>query len=127
DHIHLSPYLSYLSIVLAGSAANVRSYPSDLLRTILASQGNMELRLNRLRSSDQGSDLQVKVSLTFNKVVCHRLDVVKKRFQIIGLPRDSLYGAGVEHHAYNGISDALRCISEHSLILFTLQYFLCSF
>ncbi|KAI3869031.1 hypothetical protein MKX03_016249 [Papaver bracteatum] len=44
------------------------------------------------------------------KVVCHCLDVVKKRFQIIGLPRDSFYGAGVEHHAYNGISDALRCI-----------------
>lgn len=39
DHIHLSPYLSYLSGALAGCAATVGSYPFDLLRTILASQG----------------------------------------------------------------------------------------
>lgn len=39
DHIQLSPYLSYLSGALAGCAATVGSYPFDLLRTLLASQG----------------------------------------------------------------------------------------
>lgn len=39
DHLQLSPYLSYLSGALAGCAATVGSYPFDLLRTILASQG----------------------------------------------------------------------------------------
>jgi len=39
DHIQLSPYLSYVSGALAGCAATVGSYPFDLLRTILASQG----------------------------------------------------------------------------------------
>ena len=39
DHIKLSPYLSYVSGALAGCAATVGSYPFDLVRTILASQG----------------------------------------------------------------------------------------
>jgi solute carrier family 25 (mitochondrial thiamine pyrophosphate transporter), member 19 len=39
DHLHLSPYLSYVSGAIAGCAATVGSYPFDLLRTILASQG----------------------------------------------------------------------------------------
>jgi len=39
DHLQLSPYLSYVSGALAGCAATVGSYPFDLLRTILASQG----------------------------------------------------------------------------------------
>lgn len=39
DHIHLSPYLSYVSGAVAGCAATVGSYPFDLIRTILASQG----------------------------------------------------------------------------------------
>lgn len=39
NHIHLSPYLSYVSGALAGCAATIGSYPFDLLRTILASQG----------------------------------------------------------------------------------------
>ncbi|GJY72538.1 mitochondrial thiamine diphosphate carrier 2-like protein [Tanacetum coccineum] len=39
DHIHLSPYLSFMSGALAGCAATVGSYPFDLVRTILASQG----------------------------------------------------------------------------------------
>ncbi|CAL5387760.1 unnamed protein product [Camellia sinensis] len=37
DHIHLSPYLSYISGALAGCATTVGSYPFDLLRTSLAS------------------------------------------------------------------------------------------
>ncbi|KAF1891189.1 hypothetical protein Lal_00001330 [Lupinus albus] len=39
NHVNLSPYLSYVSGALAGCAATVGSYPFDLLRTILASQG----------------------------------------------------------------------------------------
>lgn len=36
---HTSPYFSYISGSLSGCAATVGSYPFDLLRTILASQG----------------------------------------------------------------------------------------
>ena len=39
SHLHLSPYLSYVSGALAGVAATMGSYPFDLLRTVLASQG----------------------------------------------------------------------------------------
>ncbi|PIN01445.1 Mitochondrial solute carrier protein [Handroanthus impetiginosus] len=46
DHIHLSPYLSYVSGALAGCAATVGSYPFDLLRTILASQGEPKVYPN---------------------------------------------------------------------------------
>ena len=45
DHLHLSPYLSYVSGALAGCAATIGSYPFDLLRTILASQGEPKVRL----------------------------------------------------------------------------------
>ncbi|VAH84320.1 unnamed protein product [Triticum turgidum subsp. durum] len=45
DHLHLSPYLSYVSGAIAGSAATVGSYPFDLLRTILASQGEPKVNL----------------------------------------------------------------------------------
>ena len=43
--MHLSPYLSYVSGALAGCAATIGSYPFDLLRTILASQGEPKVRL----------------------------------------------------------------------------------
>ncbi|XP_060174069.1 mitochondrial thiamine diphosphate carrier 2-like [Lycium barbarum] len=46
DHINLSPYLSYISGALAGCAATVGSYPFDLLRTILASQGEPKFYRN---------------------------------------------------------------------------------
>lgn len=46
DHIRLSPYLSYISGALAGCAATVGSYPFDLLRTLLASQGEPKVYLN---------------------------------------------------------------------------------
>ncbi|XP_008458464.2 mitochondrial thiamine diphosphate carrier 2-like isoform X2 [Cucumis melo] len=42
-HKQLSPYLSYISGALAGCAATVGSYPFDLLRTILASQGEPKI------------------------------------------------------------------------------------
>ncbi|CAK9158932.1 unnamed protein product [Ilex paraguariensis] len=45
-HIRISPYLSYISGGLAGAAATVGSYPFDLLRTILASQGEPKVYLN---------------------------------------------------------------------------------
>lgn len=50
DHARLSPYLSYVSGGLAGSAATVGSYPFDLLRTVLASQGEPKVYPN-LRSA----------------------------------------------------------------------------
>ncbi|XP_058077815.1 mitochondrial thiamine diphosphate carrier 2-like isoform X3 [Magnolia sinica] len=121
DHIHLSPYLSYISGALAGCAATVGSYPFDLLRTILASQGEPK-EWNRLRSS-QLSSIQADYSLssfqlflcglaagTCAKAACHPLDVVKKRFQIEGLQRHPKYGARVERRAYKNMSDALRRI-----------------
>ncbi|GER52206.1 mitochondrial substrate carrier family protein, partial [Striga asiatica] len=46
DHINLSPYLSYISGALAGCAATIGSYPFDLLRTILASQGEPKVYPN---------------------------------------------------------------------------------
>lgn len=45
DHINISPYLSYVSGALAGCAATVGSYPFDLLRTILASQGEPKVMI----------------------------------------------------------------------------------
>ncbi|XP_027903450.1 mitochondrial thiamine diphosphate carrier 1-like isoform X2 [Vigna unguiculata] len=46
NHMNLSPYLSYMSGAIAGSAATVGSYPFDLLRTILASQGEPKVYPN---------------------------------------------------------------------------------
>ena len=46
DHLQLNPYLSYVSGALAGCAATVGSYPFDLLRTILASQGEPKVCVN---------------------------------------------------------------------------------
>lgn len=46
DHLRLSPYLSYVSGAIAGCAATVGSYPFDLLRTILASQGEPKIYPN---------------------------------------------------------------------------------
>lgn len=46
DHLKLSPYLPYLSGALAGFAATIGSYPFDLLRTILASQGEPKVYID---------------------------------------------------------------------------------
>lgn len=46
DHINLSPYLSFVSGGFAGCAATLGSYPFDLLRTILASQGEPKVYPN---------------------------------------------------------------------------------
>ncbi|GAA0153490.1 mitochondrial carrier protein [Lithospermum erythrorhizon] len=46
DHIQLSSYLSYISGAVAGCAATVGSYPFDLVRTILASQGEPKVYPN---------------------------------------------------------------------------------
>uniref|UniRef100_A0A0C9QN63 TSA: Wollemia nobilis Ref_Wollemi_Transcript_19029_1329 transcribed RNA sequence n=1 Tax=Wollemia nobilis TaxID=56998 RepID=A0A0C9QN63_9CONI len=168
DHLRLSPYLSYVSGGVAGFAATIGSYPFDLLRTILASQGEPKVYPN-LRSAlaeiartrgirglyaglsptlveivpyaglqfgsydtfkrwikawNQGNLVQKGVhgddSLTstqlflsglaagtFAKVVCHPLDVVKKRFQVEGLKRHPRYGARVEEKTYKGMLHAL--------------------
>ncbi|CAM8940586.1 unnamed protein product [Rhodiola kirilowii] len=167
DHSSLSPYLSYISGALAGCAATVGSYPFDLLRTILASQGEPKVYPN-MRSAfldivqnrgfrglyaglsptlveiipyagmqfgtydtfkrwamiwnknklgntyDTLSSFQLFVcglaAGTCAKLVCHPLDVVKKRFQIEGLQRHPRYGARVEHKAYKNMFDGLRQI-----------------
>lgn len=172
DHLHLSPYLSYVSGALAGCAATVGSYPFDLLRTILASQGEPKvyptmrsalfdivktrgmrglyagltptlveiipyaglqfgtydtfkrwmMAWNRYRLSHHSSVLSDDTVSSFQlflcgfaagtcaKAVCHPLDVVKKRFQVEGLPRHPKYGARVEKRAYKNMYDALRQI-----------------
>lgn len=172
DQVHLSPYLSYVSGALAGCAATVGSYPFDLLRTILASQGepkvypNMRSALldilrnrgfrglyagltptlieivpyaglqfgtydtfkrwtmdwNHNRSSKTGLQSQNDSLSSFQlflcglaagtcaKLVCHPLDVVKKRFQIEGLPRHPRYGARLEPSTYRNMFDALNRI-----------------
>ncbi|KAG6428151.1 hypothetical protein SASPL_112400 [Salvia splendens] len=46
DHINISPYLLYVSGALAGCAATVGSYPFDLIRTLLASQGEPKVYPN---------------------------------------------------------------------------------
>ncbi|KAK7264621.1 hypothetical protein RJT34_32230 [Clitoria ternatea] len=165
SHIGLSPYLSYVSGALAGCAATVGSYPFDLLRTILASQGEPKV-YPTMRSAFvdivhtrgfQGmyaglsptlveiipyAGLQFGTYDTFKrwamawnsktsaegnlssfqlfmcglaagtcaKLVCHPLDVVKKRFQIEGLQRHPRYGARVERHAYRNMLDAMQRI-----------------
>ncbi|KAK8548725.1 hypothetical protein V6N13_054498 [Hibiscus sabdariffa] len=76
---------------------------------------------NRLRSSNTSSTTDDSLSSfqllicglaagTCAKLVCHPLDVVKKRFQIEGLRRHPKYGARVEHHAYRNMFDALHRI-----------------
>ncbi|KAL6188606.1 hypothetical protein ACLB2K_039998 [Fragaria x ananassa] len=174
DHVHLSPYLSYISGALAGCAATVGSYPFDLLRTLLASQGEPKvyptmrsafvdivktrgfrglyaglsptlveivpyaglqfgtydtfkrwtMMLNQFRSSSEdlyGTENSLTsfqlflcglAAGTCAKLVCHPLDVVKKRFQIEGLQRHPRYGARVEHRAYSNMIDALRRIVQ---------------
>ncbi|OIV95216.1 hypothetical protein TanjilG_21606 [Lupinus angustifolius] len=171
DHVNLSPYLSYVSGALAGCAATVGSYPFDLLRTILASQGEPKvyptmksafidifrargfpgvyaglsptlveiipyaglqfgtydtfkrwaMGWNHLHHSttteeDNLSGFQLFLcglaAGTCAKLICHPLDVLKKRFQIEGLQRHPRYGATVEHRAYTNMLDALRRILQ---------------
>ncbi|XP_048234917.1 mitochondrial thiamine diphosphate carrier 2 isoform X2 [Ricinus communis] len=123
NHIQLSPYLSYISGALAGCAATVGSYPFDLLRTILASQGEPKAWNCRRSSSTSSTYIDNSPSSfqlfvcglaagTCAKLVCHPLDVVKKRFQIEGLQRHPKYGARVEHRAYRNMADALRRILQ---------------
>ncbi|KAJ7980250.1 Mitochondrial carrier protein [Quillaja saponaria] len=174
NHIHLRPYLSYVSGALAGCAATLGSYPFDLLRTILASQGEPKvyptmrsafidiIRTRGFRGLYAGlsptlveivpyAGLQFGTNDTFKrwtmawnrlsysntilstpedglsifqlllcglaagtcaKLVCHPLDVVKKRFQIEGLQRHPRYGARVEHRAYKNMFDAISRILQ---------------
>ncbi|OWM71254.1 hypothetical protein CDL15_Pgr011381 [Punica granatum] len=151
-----------------GCAATVGSYPFDLLRTILASQGEPKvyptmrsafvdivrtrgfrglyaglsptlveivpyaglqfgtydtfkrwtMTWNHYRSSKMGQSTDDGLSSfqlficglaagTCAKLVCHPLDVVKKRFQIEGLERHPKYGARVERSAYKNMFDAI--------------------
>ncbi|GLT32477.1 hypothetical protein SLA2020_071430 [Shorea laevis] len=174
DHYKLSPYLSYVSGGLAGCAATIGSYPFDLLRTILASQGEPKVypnmraafldiirargfrglyaglsptlveivpyaglqfgtydtfkrwamawnKLRYLETNSRDADVNPSsfqlflcglASGTCAKLVCHPLDVVKKRFQIEGLQRHPKYGARVEHLAYKNMFDAFKRILQ---------------
>ncbi|KAM7258456.1 hypothetical protein ACFE04_014197 [Oxalis oulophora] len=176
DHLHLNPLLSYLSGSVAGCAATIGSYPFDLVRTILASQGepkvypNMRsviLEIVRKRGfkglysglsptlveiipyaglqfgtydtfkrwmkgwnqfrypnsvtaggGDGLSSFQIflcgLMAGTGAKLVCHPLDVVKKRFQVEGLQRHPRYGArfGVEHPPYKNMFDGFWKIMQ---------------
>ncbi|KAL2603985.1 hypothetical protein AAZV13_09G043300 [Glycine max] len=119
NHINLSPYLSYMSGALAGCAATVGSYPFDLLRTILASQGEPKAWNQRQYSNPTAESLSSfqlflcgLAAGTCAKLVCHPLDVVKKRFQIEGLQRHPRYGARVEHRAYKNMLDAMKRILQ---------------
>ncbi|XP_010548933.1 PREDICTED: mitochondrial thiamine pyrophosphate carrier 1 [Tarenaya hassleriana] len=171
NHARLSPYLSYISGALAGCAATIGSYPFDLLRTVLASQGEPKVypnmrsaflgimqsrgikglyaglsptlveiipyaglqfgtydtfkrrmlayNLRRSPSSSKNPDDSLSsfqlficglAAGTIAKLVCHPLDVVKKRFQVEGLKRHPRYGARVELNAYTSMFDAVRQI-----------------
>ncbi|KAJ1395368.1 Mitochondrial carrier protein [Sesbania bispinosa] len=170
NHVNLSPYLSYVSGALAGCAATVGSYPFDLLRTILASQGEPKVypsmrsafgdiiqtrgfqglyaglsptlveiipyaglqfgtydtfkrwamgwnhRYSNTTAEDSLSSFQLFLcglaAGTCAKLVCHPLDVVKKRFQIEGLQRHPRYGARVERRAYSNMFDAMQRILQ---------------
>ncbi|OIW18472.1 hypothetical protein TanjilG_13224 [Lupinus angustifolius] len=171
DHVGLSPYLSYVSGALAGCAATLGSYPFDLIRTILASQGEPKVypnmrsalidiiqtrgfqglyaglsptlveivpyaglqfgtydtfkrwamawnhfRYSNTTADDSLSSFQLFIcglaAGTCAKLVCHPLDVVKKRFQIEGLQRHPRYGARVEHRAYRNMFDAMQRILQ---------------
>ncbi|CAM6026547.1 unnamed protein product [Sphagnum balticum] len=50
EHLRLSPKMSFIGGSLAGTAATIASYPFDLLRTILAAQGEPKVYPN-LRSA----------------------------------------------------------------------------
>ncbi|KAJ8766402.1 hypothetical protein K2173_022461 [Erythroxylum novogranatense] len=172
DHEKLSRYVSYVSGSLAGCMATLGSYPFDLVRTILASQGEPKVYptmrsafadiigtrgirglysglsptlveivpyaglqfgtydmfkrwttgWNRYISPEVSSaDTELSsfeyfvcgfAAGTCAKLVCHPLDVVKKRFQIEGLHRHPKYGARVENHAYKSMFDAFVRILE---------------
>ncbi|KAG6472037.1 mitochondrial thiamine diphosphate carrier 2-like [Zingiber officinale] len=170
DHMKLSPHLSFFSGALAGCAATIGSYPFDLLRTILASQGEPKvyptmrsafydiIKTRGIRGLYAGlsptlveiipyAGLQFGSYDTFKrgmmawnqyrfsvtrpatpddyslssfqlfvcglaagtcaKAICHPLDVVKKRFQVEGLPRHPRYGARVESYMYRNMYHAL--------------------
>eukprot|EP00897_Mesotaenium_endlicherianum_P003392 jgi/Mesen1/3080/ME000183S02138 len=51
------------------------------------------------------------VAGTLAKVICHPLDVVKKRFQVGGLARHVRYGARVDPQTYKNMLDALQQIA----------------
>ncbi|KAI3937730.1 hypothetical protein MKW92_000800 [Papaver armeniacum] len=91
NHIHSSPYLSYLSGALVGCATTVRSYPFHLLRTILSGLSRTlvkiipyaglqfgtydtfkrwTLQLNRLGSSNQGLKLTSESLSSFQLFAC---------------------------------------------------------
>ncbi|XP_041000903.1 mitochondrial thiamine diphosphate carrier 2-like isoform X2 [Juglans microcarpa x Juglans regia] len=124
DHIRLSPYLSYVSGSLAGCAATVGSYPFDLLRTILASQGepkvypNMKSALVDIVRTRGFRGLYAGLLPTLVEIVPYAglhfgtYDTFKRWTMIEGLQRHPRYGTRVEHHAYRNMFHAVRQILQ---------------
>jgi solute carrier family 25 thiamine pyrophosphate transporter 19 len=52
------------------------------------------------------------VAGALGKAAVHPLDVVKKRFQVAGVPRDAKYGQSVSVSLYSGIFDCFRKVVE---------------
>ncbi|KAF5452358.1 hypothetical protein F2P56_027364 [Juglans regia] len=124
DHIRLSPYLSYVSGSLAGCAATVGSYPFDLLRTILASQGepkvypNMKSALVDIVRTRGFRGLYAGLLPTLVEIVPYAglhfgtYDTFKRWTMIEGLQRHPRYGTRVEHHAYRNMFHAVSQILQ---------------
>ncbi|XP_072961277.1 mitochondrial thiamine diphosphate carrier 2-like isoform X2 [Typha angustifolia] len=120
DHLHLSPYLSYVSGALAGCAATLGSYPFDLLRTILASQGEPKV-YPTMRSAfidiinTRGiQGLYYGLSPTLVEIVPYAglqfgsYDTLKRWMMIEGLQRHPKYGARIESETYKNMYHALK-------------------
>ncbi|XP_019417983.1 PREDICTED: mitochondrial thiamine pyrophosphate carrier-like isoform X2 [Lupinus angustifolius] len=124
DHVNLSPYLSYVSGALAGCAATVGSYPFDLLRTILASQGEpkvyptMKSAFIDIFRARGFPGVYAGLSPTLVEIIPYAglqfgtYDTFKRWAMIEGLQRHPRYGATVEHRAYTNMLDALRRILQ---------------
>lgn len=154
-----NPRVAFISGAFAATAATLASYPLDLLRTVLAAQGDpppysgpwdackavvrkrgarglfagcvptlLEIvpnagvqfgaysALRKAAMSTSHSD-ELKgwqgytcgfVAGALGKIAVHPLDVVKKRFQIAGVPRDAKYGQSVSLALYRSVLDCLR-------------------
>ncbi|XP_064978053.1 mitochondrial thiamine diphosphate carrier 2-like isoform X2 [Musa acuminata AAA Group] len=122
DHLKLSPYLPYLSGALAGFAATIGSYPFDLLRTILASQGEPKvystmrsafldiIRTRGIRGLYAGLSPTLVEIIPYAGLQIGSFDTFKRWMMIEGLQRHPKYGARVENHRYKNMYHALQQI-----------------
>ncbi|CAL0325811.1 unnamed protein product [Lupinus luteus] len=119
---HAGLSLSYVSGAIAGCAATLGSYPFDLLRTILASQGepkvypNMRVAFVDILQTRGFQGLYAGLSPTLLEIIPYAglqfgtYDTFKRWAMIEGLQRHPRYGAGVERRAYRNMFDAMQRI-----------------